>query len=352
MKKIMDKKIDVHDSLIINEEKRGHVTLPVTKEDLSTFVKSLLGRPQSIENSVYGTFEIKIDEIMQIYHLIDQRVSQQNKANLISFVAKITFDDSSSVEMNTIEELRTYNEIRPLASVAINLSWDYLILFPDKTTPEKQNIQLSIFSSSAYSQEHDFVYINRWLPDPLRRNSAINYRIEHTARTWAADIDSLLGKYLKSIIIPLTRIEKVFKKLTNSSNVILGFAIFFSVLFGAYYFSVKKINAIKSSVSQVNLNEKVDLILEQLAFGTWELYFFSVTIFLVIMAVGIIFASDWMSGFYYSKPSFLLLTKKANDLKLQQSKSLRKGIQKLLLYSMLAIIYGIAANWIFYIIFN
>jgi hypothetical protein len=42
-----------------------------------------------------------------------QRVSQQNDGVLIQFKSKIVYSDNSSVELTSIDELLTYNEIRP-----------------------------------------------------------------------------------------------------------------------------------------------------------------------------------------------------------------------------------------------
>jgi hypothetical protein len=122
------------------------LTLPVEPDQLGLFIAGLLGKPQTIGRWIRGPFEVKRADIENLHHLIEQRIASQNKATLVGFTAKIVYEDASSIQLNSFTQLQTYNEIKPLSSTAIHLTWTYLIQFNNKTVPEKQQIELSIIT--------------------------------------------------------------------------------------------------------------------------------------------------------------------------------------------------------------
>ena len=117
---------------------RYTVTLPFPPEAFREFISGLLGQPQTLERRFLGTFELSRPDVETIFHLVDQRVKQQNEASLIQFTIKIIYDDNSSVLLNSIDDFVRYTEVRPVVSVAAHLSWTYLIKFQDRAVPEKQ----------------------------------------------------------------------------------------------------------------------------------------------------------------------------------------------------------------------
>jgi len=90
----------------------GYVTLPFDQEQFRDFVISLLGKPQTIEKRIYGRFEVNLQDIQKFHKLINQRLTQQNQALLSQFSVKIYYSDSSSITLNSYEDLVTYNEVR------------------------------------------------------------------------------------------------------------------------------------------------------------------------------------------------------------------------------------------------
>ena len=75
----------------------GFVSLPFDQTQFSDFIVSLLGRPQTIEKRVYCNFAVNLEDIANFHHLINQRLTQQNKAALAQFRAKIYFSNNSSI---------------------------------------------------------------------------------------------------------------------------------------------------------------------------------------------------------------------------------------------------------------
>ncbi|MCI5208308.1 MAG: hypothetical protein D3910_05840, partial [Candidatus Electrothrix sp. ATG2] len=123
--KDIETKIDHRDKKVI---------LPYSEKQFNDFLKSLLGRPQKIEKKYSSAFEIELNHIIDVFHLVDQRVGQQNKGNLINFSATISFDDGSSVTLTDIDSLKSYREIKSIVSNSVLLIWTYLIQFEDKNS--------------------------------------------------------------------------------------------------------------------------------------------------------------------------------------------------------------------------
>ncbi|ARU48033.1 hypothetical protein [Sulfurospirillum diekertiae] len=105
------------------------VTLPCNPNDFGAFISGLLGKPQTIEKAFRGTFEVSKDDIINTFYLIEQRIQQQNDAQLVQFTVKILYNDDTSVLLNSIADFEHYTEVRPLESIGVALSWTYLIKF-------------------------------------------------------------------------------------------------------------------------------------------------------------------------------------------------------------------------------
>ena len=122
------------------------VVLPCGPEEFREFISGLLGKPQTINKGFRGSFEIQKQDIENLHHLIIQRVTQQNEATLIQFTARIIFDDHSSVLLNSLSDFLHYNEVRPISSTDVHLTWSFLVRFLDRDAPEKQDIEISFLT--------------------------------------------------------------------------------------------------------------------------------------------------------------------------------------------------------------
>lgn len=177
------------------------VTLPVPHEQLVSFISGLLGKPQTIGKRFKGPFILNYDNLLSIYALIEQRVRRQNNAELTQFSASMNFDDNSFIRLNSLEDLKLHNEIKPLACISLTLSWIYLVDFPQKSDPEKQQIDITFTApvknktgdkNVANVQFEEIFFSNRW--------NGIRFSIDHTERTWANDIFSLLDGNLQKYL--------------------------------------------------------------------------------------------------------------------------------------------------------
>src|SRR5206468_8826898 len=61
------------------------IVLPCSTQDFGNFISSLLGKPQTLSNTLRGPFEVASADVTNLHALLMQRISQQNDAVLTQF---------------------------------------------------------------------------------------------------------------------------------------------------------------------------------------------------------------------------------------------------------------------------
>lgn len=331
------------------EHREGHVILPYSEKDFHKFLKGLLGKPESIKKDFRGVFYLSVDDIVSLFHLVDQRINQQNEATLVDFSTTINYDDGSSVTLSGIDSLQTYNEIKPVISSSTVLIWNYLVLFRDKKVAEKQEIQV-VFDSG---YENDEFYIRRRFQP---RGNKIEVSIFHTARTWGADIESLLTNYLNKLLITESKLERFLLRYNDFIGVIVGTLLFLSSLIVSYWttwtFARTNVDKIqKSLLGDQSASSKIDFIADLLASGAWGQHYFHILTFLIIILIVAIFVGAFVSASIPPrKSSHVLLSQKASELRDKELKWRRKNWIKFAISLIVSILCSVAGNWIFVLI--
>lgn len=335
------------------EENKFAVMIPCAQEDFASFISGLLGKPQTLERMHVAAFEVNRSGIQNMFHLVDQRLRQQNDATLIQFTVRIIYDDDSSVLLNTIEDFSQYIEVRPLVSVGAHLSWTYLVRFQDRSVPEKQQIEATFSAGSIDASGTESLMFD---PMPWFGRGYITTQVKHTARTWGVDIDSLLEGHIRTLARPVGSIRKWISKHSGKFGVLSGLT-FMTATAGAAYYSANQFLSeqldrvhsflqVKGAVPSVS--DKLDFLLRLAAEGSWPRFIFmigSFALFAIIMSVafGILIEST-----ANNKPrSFIILTDRSEARKQTQ---LRKEQRKWLSFlgSLIAGIgVGVASNVVF-----
>ena len=89
--------------------------------------------------------EETIDDFTNIF---DQRMYQQNGAKLTSFSCKFYYSDGTARTISTYENFLSFKEGKNIICTGIDVTWIYLIKFPDKDIPEKQEILVKFMTSN------------------------------------------------------------------------------------------------------------------------------------------------------------------------------------------------------------
>lgn len=340
----------------------GYLRLPFDHEQFRDFIKGLLGKPQSITKSIVGSYEIEVSDIQSLHELLRQRIEQQNAGALASFTARIKYSDNSTVELNSLPEFLSYNEVRPIYSQALHLKWDYLVQFQDKRVPERQSVQVSFIASG----EEGFVRFD--VDDPvvflahhsaLGRAGFIGFRIEHTARTWGADLEALLSNYFKSMLQTEHSVPRWIRKRNGPIGLTLGIA-FFALIVSGLFVTTRRFAAAQMAIftdrydgSQIVTQDAIRVIGEYLASGAWSQYMFAAVGFLVISVFIAIWLGIWATAAADTvAPSFILLNRESHNHRTRVLKRLRRKWVSFAGSVLLSIIIGVVANWIFAFFFS
>lgn len=336
----------------------GFMVLPVGEEQFGDFIKSLLGSPQVITNTLDGSFEIDKKAVFNIHQLLLQRINQQNESSFLQLTSRIIFSDSSTVEINNIDDFMSYNEIRSVSSVGLHLEWVFLIKFIDKDVPEKQKIIISFITKSKYKSN-----IPNMESAPTKYYSPsgygyINYRIEHTARTWGADIESILNNHLESLMIERSAIKDwVVKKSNFIGLFVFSFFIIGSIIstyFSTSLFIKKYRELVDNNLSFISekagdvINQKINYIIDLLLNGAWFQYFYYVLVFLSLALFSSYLFGAWAShsAANYNK-SYILLTEKSYKEKAKTLKKYKRKWVSFFFSIIVSIAVGIIANLLF-----
>ena len=337
-----------------DENRRFEVALPCGEDEFSKFITSLLGKPQTISKAYTGSFEIDHKDIESTFNLVVQRVAQQNHGSLIQFTVKLVFDDNSSVLLNSIDDFNSYSEVRPLDVMQAHLSWSFLVKFQDRDHPEKQEIDCSFVTQgrggiSIFDADDSPII-------PLAKligGGFVSFRISHTARTWGADIESLLSGHIKHILLPEGRIRSFVRR--HSGKISFGVAVSYFVssvvacVYSAGTISKSKIAELSPFLSDPSrTNEKINLLLELVASGFWGKFFFSVFIFSIFSLFTAIFIGIWCeTSADTRRPSYILLTKKSNQFKLEADKKYQFKWFSFLGSIIVGVVTGVLGNILF-----
>lgn len=191
------------------------VAFPATPEKIGKFISGLLGQPQTISREVSGIFDIDLSWLNHINSLIEQRIRQQNDAARTSFRAKIFYEDNLTRTLESVESLQHFAETKKVRSTGVELRWVYVIKFPGKDIPEKQEITLRIDERGTKFVTLGLQSIRTQATTTLGH---IAYSISHTERTWGDDIETILRQEIDLV----TRKTRWYESYFENSLIILG----------------------------------------------------------------------------------------------------------------------------------
>jgi hypothetical protein len=329
------------------------VVLPCPPDQFRDFIANLLGRAQTIEATVDGPYEVTKDNVENLFHLLDQRLSSQNEATLIQFTARVVYNDNSSVLLNSLRDFLVYNEVKPLISVGLHLTWTYLIKFPTKPFPEKQLIQLS-FATEREAVTFQSVGALRLA---YHEASPINLRIEHTDRTWGADIEALLRGQLEMLRQPIGRARAFANRFSGAIGLLAGTVAFFLTLFATYRIALefalvqlaKLAEATKGLTGSDLVAHQMNYLVDLIASGVWTRFtLFAAVLFIALLIGSIVLGVTIAEKAHVRIPSFILLTNRSRQHRDIERQALKESWAKLFITFLGGILIGVLSNAIFY----
>ncbi|MGY3559303.1 hypothetical protein ACVWZ4_001890 [Bradyrhizobium sp. USDA 4472] len=330
------------------------VVLPCPPDHFSDFIAGLLGRAQTIETVVDGPFEINREGVENLFHLIKQRISSQNDATLVQFTARIIYDDKSSVLLNSLPEFLTYNEVRPLVSQGLHLSWTYLIKFQNKPYPEKQVIVISFDTTGRDASLHGVGTVRLIFDEP----SVVRLRIEHTDRTWGADMEALLRGQLEMLRRPISAARSFSNDHSGWIGLAAGLVAGLLTLVASYRISsefalsqlTKLSEALKDIAPNEQLARRLAFLTDLVTSGIWTRFTLFAAVLLVVLIVGsVVLGALIAEQAHVRVPSFILLTSRSKESKEKALQKLKNSWYSLAGSFLGALALGLISNGVFYL---
>jgi hypothetical protein len=332
----------------VQDFQKGYLTLPFNEEQFKDFIKGLLGTPQTITKRIKGNFEVHLKDLQNFHDLINQRVTQQNNGKLVQLKTQIYYSDESSVLLSSYEELVTYNEVKPVISEAVRMTWTYLIQFADKNVPEKQEIELMIISTPQRNVIEDDD-----IPVIFPSYGQFRIIIKHTARTWGADIESLITHQINSILTPCSKFKEFIRRRSERIGLFTGLLFLISSLVGIFFytrsFNKNEIDTVNDFIKNTTvIDGKVDYLLNYVAQNNQNLFFLKSLLFIVVSIFVAIILGVWVESQADNKTkSFLVLTREAKKNRDTQVKKSERKVYWFWASIATSILTGVFANYIF-----
>jgi hypothetical protein len=340
---------------------KSSVILPCAPDQFADFIGNLLGKPQVIERRFIGSLDIKFSDIENLASLLDHRLKEQNRAQLIQFTATLSYSDRSSVTLNSFEDFRSYAEIKDIETLQVTCSFEYLIKFHGVGHPERQSIDVT-FSRIDRQQEEDFL-------DPLiysvldaEFKSSVFIRIKHTARSWGADIEALLSAHVQSMMRKESSVRVLARRFAGRFGIAAaGCVIAVSAVLAnslAQFLRSQQSVIVREVLSKIKDGASaakfgIPLIIEQNTEHWTDQGNVQGAICVVLGIVLAIFIGGYLaSALKKHYPTFLTFTKADEQRKPRVEKRYEHSIVYSIGALVLAVVCGVASNYIFYLLDN
>jgi hypothetical protein len=297
---------------------------------------------------------VTLKDVENFFLLVQQRVSEQNNGQLIQFTVLIRFDNGTSVELQSLEQLHAYSEIRPVVSVGVGLTWVYLVSFRELSVPERQQIEVEISTDAEFSASPRLLRMSLKEYQAARSAGILTYRISHTARTWGADIENLLRTHIENIVIKETGLRQFVRKWDKVTRGVIAIAFLGGVLAGGKllfdalsrrryqeYYAITKLR-----LSPVDLlQHKIDWLSSNVTGPDSVVMIVGTGLFLVAAMLGSIFIAEWLiERGKAGLPSFVLLSRAAEKNRIENMLKYKNNWRTFLIGFFVAVGAGILGN--------
>lgn len=351
MNNIIQIKTSEPEDLSNSTNSSGFLSIPLSTNQFKEFIISLLGTPQTISKRFEGVFDIEKEDLIDIHNLLLQRIGQQNNGTLIQFEAKVYFSDQTSVIMTSIDDFQLYKDHKDVISETVRLLWVFLIKFPNKEIHEKQVVELQLNTNPDKNKiEEDGIITPKFL-----QSGYVDLKIEHTARTWGADMESLLSSKINLFLIPNSNIKKFIIKYRTIITLLIGII---ALLLSLYILSTNIDNEItkhkKNVVEFLDRSPSMEQKIDYLLIGNSNRSNISNSIFFFALSpvLLLVFLMIFFKFITHCPKSFITLTK-GSEIYRKKQKTKEKIINfKLWGTILIGIITGVLANYLFKYISN
>ena len=175
------------------------------------------------------------NDLEQFHYLIEQKLADQKQVFESHLTISFNYSDKTTRTINGIKALIKINEVRNTTVNSLTMTWKVINRFHNQEQVSTQIIALTF----------DII------------NEEVLLTITHTNQAWAMEIKNLLNNKIQEVMIPNSRITKVYKKVGN-----LGFSSAFLIVVLLFFiFDLVKTENTENKSSKKK-NDVVNVVLE------------------------------------------------------------------------------------------
>lgn len=345
-----DKKLSI--TLTNDESDEKFIQVPIKQKDFGNFISNLLGQPESISGYESGSFIVNHEQLVNLHRLIEQRIKLQAQSTLVDFSALIRYDDAPERKITTASGFIHLSETRITTTKSVSLVMTYLVLFPGRPSPEKQEISIKfIVDSSTIVASSDSVYERVF---DYSGGLAV-FEVSHTERTWGDDISALIDREVKTCFKPRSFFQNNSGEIMFLSGIIIISLGIFIPDYIEDLLQKKEAASIimhslpdNTSFASLAIDEKLNLIFDIIQPGAQlhkvETFYKILSLF---CSMGI------LALFFYLVPkqkSHILITKKDYQERDIHDKKKRFGVLKVMASAITAVALGVLGNYSYYLL--
>jgi len=204
----------MHDENDNQKQPANAIVIPLDNRVLGEFISGLLGQSRFMERQFLDRrFEIDLNWLRNLDQIIEQRLSSQNQAKLVSFSARFYFANGKVIIIEDHNAFLSFHDMSNELSTGVDLRWNYLIKFPLAKLPEKQEIRFSAFTDQdAAQQKSEKRKETKSFTSTADEDSSLFIAIHFTDVTWGEDIYGHMVTYVIAKTEAISKFASVTRK--------------------------------------------------------------------------------------------------------------------------------------------
>ncbi len=189
------------------------IVLRLSKESFGEFIRDLISEHKRIRRDIKGSFVLDREELLDLISLINQRVGLQNQVALSTIALSVLYRDGYLQEFHSLDAFNASRDARQSEACAAHCTLTYVIRFPGREKPEKQEVSFLIRNIRAFEQivtDKESLSLLSVLGFFYEETGTARIELEYTEISWGYDVENLIFQYL---IQKFSRAKQMFARL-------------------------------------------------------------------------------------------------------------------------------------------
>ncbi|MCU0829016.1 MAG: hypothetical protein MUE52_16885 [Tabrizicola sp.] len=206
-------------------------TVPLPAEDQARVSRARTIDRKVIFGALRGVFDLNRAQIESFFHVIDQRISEQNHRTPIVCEVAVYYSDGTSRKFESVTSFSNYSETRNRFPTVVTIHQAYDLRFPDSSESERQSIDIEIRTSESISETIDMVANDRQLRmagdnvqvmvgNRTGEYGVVTYTINHSRVSWGLDLEGHIKSQIEKILQEPTSVDLALRKVAGPLNLV------------------------------------------------------------------------------------------------------------------------------------